>query len=69
MVASVLEIQREFDYVNREIDDIYFQYNTLCLYWCISSFFVAISFAEVIKNVKLIIFENLKKVVTRFDKK
>ena len=31
MAASVLEIHREFDYINREIDDIYFQYNTLCL--------------------------------------
>ena len=30
MAASVLEIHREFDYINREIDDIYFQYNTLC---------------------------------------
>ena len=31
MAASVLEIDREFDYINRETDDIYFQYNTLCL--------------------------------------
>ena len=31
MAASVLEIHREFNYINREIDDIYFQYNTLCL--------------------------------------
>ena len=28
---SVLERHREFDHENREIDDIYFQYNTLCL--------------------------------------
>ena len=31
MAASVLEIHWEFNYINREIDDIYFQYNTLCL--------------------------------------
>ena len=37
-------------YINREIDDIYFQYNTLCLS-CISSFFFfAISFAEFVKT-------------------
>ena len=29
--CSVLERHREFDHENREIDDIYFQYNTLCL--------------------------------------
>ena len=29
MAASVLEIHGEFDYINREIDDIYCQYNTL----------------------------------------
>ena len=29
--VSVLEIHREFDYLNQEIDDIYFQYNALCL--------------------------------------
>ena len=28
---SLLELHREFDYKNWEIDDIYFQYNTLCL--------------------------------------
>ena len=37
---------RKFDYINREIDDIYFQYNTLCLYYV----FLATSFAEVIKT-------------------
>ena len=31
MAASVLEIHREFDYINREIDNIYCQYNTLRL--------------------------------------
>ena len=31
MGASVLEIHRELDYINRKIDDIYFQYNTLCI--------------------------------------
>ena len=31
MAGSVLEIYQEFDYINREIDDIYFQYNTLLL--------------------------------------
>ena len=29
--CSVVEIHRELDYINGEIDDIYFQYNTLCL--------------------------------------
>ena len=31
MAASVLEIYRELDYINQEIDDTFFQYNTLCL--------------------------------------
>ena len=31
VTASVLEIHREFDYINREIDDMYFQYNIACL--------------------------------------
>ena len=26
-----IEIHTEFNYINREIDDIFFQYNTLCL--------------------------------------
>ena len=29
--CSVVEIHRDLDYINGEIDDIYFQYNTLCL--------------------------------------
>ena len=33
LAASVLEIHREFDYINREIDVIYFQNNTLCLFF------------------------------------
>ena len=33
MAASVLEIHREFDNINQEIDDTYFLYNTLCLYY------------------------------------
>ena len=37
-------------YINWEIDDIYFQYKTLSLLG-ISSFFFAISFAEVIKTL------------------
>ena len=39
MAASVLEIHREFDYINREIDDIYFQYNTLCVEYVFLHFF------------------------------
>ena len=39
MAASVLENQREFDYINGEIDDTYFQYNTLCLYYVFFHFF------------------------------
>ena len=31
MAASVLEVYRELDYINQEIDDTFFQYNTLCL--------------------------------------
>ena len=31
VTASVLEIHREFDHINREIDDMYFQYNIACL--------------------------------------
>ena len=79
MAASVLEIHQEFDYINREIDDIFFN-----IILCVSSMcffiFFAISFVEVIKYVKLIIFENyngfkrkhlfsIKNVVKRFNKK
>ena len=39
MAASVLEIHREFDYINREIDEIYFQYNTLCVEYVFLHFF------------------------------
>ena len=35
-------------YVNRDIDDMYFQHHTLCLYRVFLFFFFAISFAEVI---------------------
>ena len=50
MAASVLEILLEFDYVNQEIDDINFQYNTLSLFYAFLHFFFAISFAEIIKT-------------------
>ena len=41
-------IENLMTYINREIDDIYFQYNTFCLYHYF--IFFAISFAEVIKT-------------------
>ena len=80
MAASLLEIHWEFDYINWEIDDIF---NVILCVSIMSAFiFFAISFAEVLKHVKLIILENysecktkhlfLKKkstVVTQFDKK
>ena len=80
MVASVFEIHGEFDYINREIGDIYFQCNTLCLYYAFLHFFSLTVLLKLLKHVKLIIFENynkcktkhlfsIKKVVTRFDKK
>ena len=84
MAASVLVIHREFDYINREIDDIYFKYNTLCLYYVFLRFFLhqfCWGYQNIISNGNyLIIFENynecktkhlflIKKVVTRFDKK
>ena len=84
MAASVLVIHREFDYINREIDDIFFKYNTLCLYYVFLHFFrhqFCWGYQNIINNGNyLIIFENyneckikhlflIKKLVTRFDKK
>ena len=82
MAASVLGIHREFDYVNREIDDIHFQYNTLFLYYVFLHFFSLLVLLKLLKHVilKQIIFKNhnkcktkhlflIKNVVTRFDKK
>ena len=80
MAASVVEIHRKFDYANLEIDDIYIQYNTLCLFYVFLHFFSPSVLLKLLKDVKLIIFENynecktkhlflIKKVVTRFDKK
>ena len=65
-------------YINREIDDIYFQYNILS---CISSFCFSLSvLVKLLKHVKLIFFQSyneckkkhlflIKNVVARFDKK
>ena len=64
MAASVLEIHREFDYINREIDDTYFQYNTLCLLY-ISSFFSLSVLLKLLKHVKVIIFENYNECKTK----
>ena len=42
----------------------------LCVYIDVSLHFFSLSvLLKLLKHVKLIIFENLKKVVTRFDKK
>ena len=54
MAVSVLEIHREFDHINRETDDIYFQYNTCVSIMYFFIFFV-FSFAEVIKTCYTII--------------
>ena len=80
VAVSVLEIHREFDYKNREIDEIYICNIILCA--SITYFFVffAFNFAEVIKKCHTNYFENyddcrtihlflIKKIVTRFDKK
>ena len=56
MAASVLEIHREFDYINWEIDDIF--NIILCVSIMPVFIFFAISFSEVLKHVKLIILEN-----------
>ena len=67
-------------YITRETDDIYFQYNTLCLYHVFLHFFSLSVLLKLLKHVKLIVFENynecktnhlflIKKEVTRFDKK
>ena len=62
MGASVLEIHWVFDYINKEIDDTHFQYNTLSLL-CISSFF-SLS-VKLLKHVKLIIFYNYHECKTK----
>ena len=66
-------------HINCGIDDIYFQYNTLCLYHVFLHFLSVSVLLKLLKYVKLIVFENYneckmkhvfdKKVVTRFDKR
>ena len=58
VAVSVLEIHREFDYKNREIDEIYIFNIILCA--SITYFFVffALSFAEVIKTCYTNYFQN-----------
>ena len=57
MAASVL-------YIHPEFDDIYFQYNILCLHHIsISSFISSLSvLLKLLKRVKLIVFENVMNV-------
>ena len=52
-------------YINREIDEIYFQYNILCLVSICRYFFIHFSrsvLLKLLKHVKLIAFENIMKV-------
>ena len=52
-------------YINREIDEIYFQYNILCLASICRYFFIHFSrsvLLKLLKHVKLIVFENIMKV-------
>ena len=52
-------------YINREIDEIYFQYNILCLVSICRYFFIHFSrsvLLKLLKHVKLIVFENIMKV-------
>ena len=52
-------------YINREIDEIYFQYNILCLVSICRYFFIHFSrsvLLKLLKHVKLIVFENVMKV-------
>ena len=61
-------------YINREIDEIYFQYNILCLVSICRYFFIHFSrsvLLKLLKHVKLIAFENIMKVKQKnfFDKK
>ena len=65
MAASVLEILLEFDYVNQEIDDINFQYNTLSLFYAFLHFFLLLVLLKLLKHVKLILFENYNEYKTK----
>ena len=52
-------------YINREIDEIYLQYNILCLVSICRYFFIHFSrsvLLKLLKHVKLIVFENIMKV-------
>ena len=65
MAASVIEIHRGFNYVNRETDDIYFQYNTLCLYYVFLHFFSLSVLLRLLKHVKVSIFGNYNECKTK----
>ena len=69
MAASVLGNQREFDYINLEIDDTCFQYNTLCLCYIFLHFFLLSVLLKLLKHVRLILFECYNECITQFDKK
>ena len=70
MADSVLQIHGEFDYTNREIDDIYFQYNTLCLCYALLHFnnkymiaLTQITNTEIFALIAVLVFELLSRKV------
>ena len=76
MAASVLEIHREFDYINREIDDIYFQYNTLCLCYVFLHFnnkdmiaLTQITNTEIFTFIAVLVFKLLSRKVLFINRK
>ena len=76
MAASVLEIHREFDYINREIDDIYFQYNTLCLCYVFLHFnnkymiaLTQITNTEIFAFIAVLVFKLLSRKVLFINRK
>ena len=70
MASSALEIHREFDYINQEIDDIYFQYNNLCLCYVFLNFnnkymiaLTQITSTEIFALIAVLVFELLSRKV------
>ena len=73
MASFVLEIHREFDYINQEIDDICFQYNNLCLCYVFLYFnnkymiaLTQITNAEVFAFIAVLVFKLLSRKLLSF---
>ena len=70
MASSALEIHWEFDYINQEIDDMYFQYNNLCFCYVFLNFnnkymiaLTQITNTEIFALIAVLVFEILSRKV------